>query len=47
MIGCMTNFTKEDLIEYGIHEGYVNLLISSLNKSDLFKVKGRFISFNN
>ena len=45
--GKNSKFTKEDLIEYGIHEGYVNALISSLNKSDLFKVKGRFIEFNN
>lgn len=45
--GKDSKFTKEDLIEYGIHEGYVNALISSLNKSNLFKVKGRFIEFNN
>ena len=40
-------FTKEDLIEFGIHEGYVNSMISFLNKSELFNVKGRLISFNN
>ena len=41
------DFTKEDLIEFGIHEGYVNSLINDLNKSDLFKVRDRRISFNN
>lgn len=45
--GSDATFTKEDLIEFGIHEGYVNSLISFLNKSELFKVKGRLISFNN
>ncbi len=45
--GKDATFTKEDLIEFGIHEGYVNSMISSLNKSDLFKVRGRLISFNN
>ena len=45
--GRDATFTKENLIEFGIHEGYVNSLINYLNKSDLFKVKGRLISFNN
>ncbi|MBR0271184.1 MAG: hypothetical protein IJQ68_04225 [Methanobrevibacter sp.] len=45
--GKDARFTKEDLIEYGIHEGYVAPLINSLVKSNLFKVKGRFIEFNN
>ena len=45
--GKNARFTKEDLIEYGIHEGYVLPLINSLVKSDLFKVKGRFYEFNN
>ena len=45
--GKNATFTKEDLIEYGIHEGHVNTLITSLNKSDLFRVKGNYISFNN
>lgn len=45
--GKDSKFTKEDLIEYGIHEAYVNTLIYSLNKSDMFKVKGRFYYFNN
>lgn len=45
--GKDATFTKEKLIEFGIHEGYVNSLISFLNKSELFVVKGRLISFNN
>ena len=45
--GKDAKFTKEDLIEYGIHEGYVLPLINSLVKSNLLKVKGRFYEFNN
>ena len=45
--GKDSKFTKEDLIEYGIHEGYVLPLINSLVKSNLLKVKGRFYEFNN
>ena len=45
--GKDSKFTREDLIEYGIHEAYVNRLIFSLNKSDMFKVKGREYRFNN
>jgi len=45
--GKDSRFTKEDLIEYGIHEGYVLPLINSLVKSNLLKVKGRFYEFNN
>ena len=45
--GKNATFTKEDLIEYGIHEGYANQLISSLVRDNMLKVKGRYISFNN
>lgn len=45
--GKDATFTKEDLIEYGIHEGYVNQLITNLTRENMLKVKGRFISFNN
>ena len=45
--GKDSRFTKEDLIEYGIHEGYAIPLINSLVKSNLLKVKGRFYEFNN
>lgn len=40
-------FTKEDLIEYGIPEGYANQLISSLVRENMLSVKGRYITFNN
>ena len=40
-------FTKEDLIEYGMPEGYVNQFIHSLTKENMLKVAGRFITFNN
>ena len=45
--GKDATFTKEDLIEYGIHEGYVNQLITHLTRENMLKVTGRFISFNN
>ena len=45
--GKDATFTKEDLIEYGIHEGYVNQLITNLTRENMLKVTGRFISFNN
>lgn len=45
--GKDSTFTKEDLIEYGLHEGYATRLINSLVKNDLFKVKGREITINN
>ena len=40
-------FTKEDLIEYGIAEGYANQLISSLVRENMLSVRGRYITFNN
>ena len=43
--GKDATFTKEDLIEYGIHEGYVNQLITHLTRENMLKVTGRFISF--
>lgn len=45
--GKDAQFTKDDLIEFGIPEGYVNQLISHLVREDMLKVKGRFITFNN
>ena len=45
--GSDATFTNEDLIDYGIPEGYVNQLVSSLVRDNMLKVKGRFISFNN
>ena len=45
--GKDATFTNEDLIEYGIHEGYVNQLITNLTRENMLKVTGRFISFNN
>nr|WP_295161577.1 PHD finger domain-containing protein [uncultured Methanobrevibacter sp.] len=45
--GKNAKFTKEDLIEYGIPEGYANQLINSLVQDDMLKVKGRYITFNN
>lgn len=45
--GKEAKFTKEDLIEYGIPEGYVNQLVSSMVREDMIKVKGRYITFNN
>ena len=45
--GKDARFTKEDLIEFGIKEGYANQLISSLTRQNMFKVTGRYITFNN
>lgn len=45
--GKDSRFTIEDLIEYGIPEGHAYSLIYSLNKSNLFRVKGRYYEFNN
>ena len=45
--GKDAKFTKEDLIEFGISEGYANPLITSLVQQDMLRVKGRFITFNN
>ncbi len=44
--GKDAKFTKEDLIEYGIPEGYITQFINSMVKQDMLKVKGRFITFN-
>lgn len=40
-------FSKEKLIEYGIHEGYVNQLITHLVRENQIIVTGRDIKFNN
>ena len=45
--GKDSTFTKEDLIEYGIHEGYVNQLLTHLLRENMLKVRGRFYTFNN
>lgn len=45
--GKDAKFTKEDLIEFGIPEGYVNQFINSLVREDMLKVAGRYITFNN
>ena len=45
--GKNAKFTKEDMIEYGIPEGYANQLINSLVQEDMLKVRGRYITFNN
>ncbi len=45
--GKDATFTKEDLIEYGMHEGYINQLITNLTRENILKVTGRFITFNN
>ncbi len=45
--GRDAKFTKDDLIEYGMPEGYVNQFVNSLVREDMLRVKGRFITFNN
>lgn len=45
--GKNATFTKEDLIEYGMHEGYINQLINHLAVENMIKVAGRFYTFNN
>ena len=45
--GKDAQFTKEDLIEYGIPEGYVNQLVTHLAQENVLSVSGRFIRFNN
>ena len=45
--GKDAKFTKEDLIEYGMSEGYINQFLNSLVRENILMVKGRFISFNN
>ena len=45
--GKDSTFTKENLIEYGIHEGYVNQLLTHLVRENMLNVTGRFYTFNN
>ena len=45
--GKDAKFTKDDLIEYGMPEGYVNQFINSMVRENMLKVAGRFINFNN
>lgn len=45
--GKDARFTKDDLIEYGMPEGYVNQFINSMVRENMLKVAGRFITFNN
>ena len=45
--GKDARFTKEDLIEFGMPEGYVNQFINSMVRENMLRVAGRFITFNN
>ena len=45
--GKDAKFTKEDLIEYGMPEGYVNQFLNSLVRENMLKAAGRFYTFNN
>ena len=45
--GKDARFTKDDLIELGIPEAYINQLLHSLVVEDMLRVSGRFYSFNN
>jgi hypothetical protein len=45
--GKDAKFTKEDLIEFGMPEGYVNQFVYSMTRENMLKVTGRFITFNN
>lgn len=45
--GKDSKFTKEDLIEYGIAEGYANQFINSMARENMIRVMGRFMTFNN
>ena len=45
--GKDATLTKEKLIEYGIHEGYVNQLLTHLVRENMLNAKGRFYTFNN
>ena len=45
--GKDSQFKKQDLIEYGIPEGYVNQLVNSMVQEKMLEVKGIQISFNN
>ncbi|MDO5139612.1 MAG: hypothetical protein Q4D71_14275, partial [Oscillospiraceae bacterium] len=45
--GKDAKFTKDDLIELGIPEGYINQLLHSLVVEDMLRASGRFYTFNN
>jgi len=45
--GKNSQFKKQDLIDYGIPEGYVNQLVSSMVREKMLEVKGINIGFNN
>ena len=45
--GSDARFTKEDLIEYSMPEGYINQFLNSLVRENMLKASGRFYSFNN
>ena len=45
--GKNAKFTKEELIEDGMPEGYVNQFINSMVREDMLNVSGRYITFNN
>lgn len=45
--GKNARFTKEDLMEYGMAEGYVNQFLHSMVREDMIRASGRFYTFNN
>ena len=45
--GKTAKFSKDELIEFGIPEGYVNQFVNSLARENMLKVAGRDITFNN
>ena len=45
--GGDAKFTKEDLIEYGMPEGYINQFLNSLVRDNMLRAAGRFYTFNN
>ena len=45
-LGTEKPFTKQQLIDYGIPEGYVNQFISSMVRENMLHAKGIYYSFN-
>ena len=45
--GRDATFTREELIQYGLHEGYVDPLVNHLVRQKVLNVAGRKITFNN
>ena len=46
-LGKDKQFTKNDLIDYGIPEGYVNQFVNSMVRENMLHAKGRYYTFNN